>query len=76
MASTIIKVKLIMYERQSVNSLLRNDEWFFFFSIPCKQILLRGYMLMQYRIRKPYLYSGAKEIAFCLGYKEGYAFIV
>lgn len=26
------------------------------------------------KIRKSYLYSGAKEIAFWLGYKEGYAF--
>lgn len=44
MASTIIKVKLIMYERQSVNSLLRSSESDSF--APCRQILLRGYMQM------------------------------
>lgn len=60
-----------MYERQSVNSLLRNSESDSF--APCRQILLRGYMQMQYRIRKPYLYSRAREIAFSHGYKESNA---
>jgi len=50
----------IMYERQSVNSLLETVSDSF---APCSQFLLRGYMQMQSRIRKPYLYSAAREIA-------------
>lgn len=53
MALTIIKVKLIMYEKQSVNSLLGNSTSDYF--APCMHKLLRGYMQMYYRIRKSYL---------------------
>lgn len=31
---------------------------------------------MQYRIRKPYLYSETREMAFWLGYSEGYALFI
>lgn len=65
------KVKLIMYERQSVNSILSNSESDSF--ALCRQILLRRYMQMEHRIRKPYFYPGAREMAFWHGCKESYA---